>query len=471
MGLAIKSRASLLLLRNLSLSNCSLMHHRAPDYYAILGVAKHADLDEVKFAYFNMAKKFHPDHNKTLDAPQMFSLIAEAYDVLSDDARRAKYDETGLSEDRFGGTSTGPGRQSSDSAYTAEQMYQTIFGQKAKEEGQEEHAFEDFAESMAGDTASREYIVQVTAEEAIRGVRVGLQLRLVGICDKCNGSRSELGYTGKLCPYCEGTGQETIKTGHITARKTCSYCNGEKIFIKFKCMECEGLGRRMFDVYHPVDIPPGTTHGEVLRVEVDTRYLETKQGGFGDDEKLRELFVTVDVGTSEEFSVDGRDIVGTLELGPSLALLGGATTFPTPAKENPVRVNVSPATSSHTVIVLPGEGLLSSSLPGDLVLKTAIRVPMKLSWRQARIWRRFANLEVKEGEQLGMVEGVDSDLAHRLGVNIVSADKILNPVVKTAELKGFDETILAAVRNKMGWEKPSLEGRHMYDQNNNMWGH
>ena len=148
-------------------------------------------------------------------------------------------------------------------------------------------------------------------------------------------------------------------------------------------------------------------------MEVDPRYLETKQGGFGDDQKLRDLYVTVDVGSSEEFSVDGRDIVSTLELGPSLALLGGAITFPTPAKENPVMVNVSPSTSSHTVLVLPGEGLLSSSLAGDLVLKTAIRVPMKLSWRQARIWRRFANLEAKEGEQLGMVEGIDSDLAHR----------------------------------------------------------
>ena len=93
--------------------------------------------------------------------------------------------------------------------------------------------------------------------------------------------------------------------------------------------------------------------------------------------------------------------------------MGGAITFPTPAKENPILVTVSPSTSSHTCIVLPGEGLPSSSLVGDLVLKTSIRVPLKLSWRQARIWRRFANLEVKEGEQLGMVEGIESDLAHR----------------------------------------------------------
>merc|ERR1719153_943356 len=74
-------------------------HSRAPDYYAILGVARHADIAEIKFAYYNMAKKFHPDTNRTLDAKQMFALVAEAYDVLSDEGRRSKYDDTGLSEE------------------------------------------------------------------------------------------------------------------------------------------------------------------------------------------------------------------------------------------------------------------------------------------------------------------------------------------------------------------------------------
>ena len=73
----------------------------------------------------------------------------------------------------------------------------------------------------------------------------------------CQGSRSELGYTGNICPYCEGTGQETVRTGHITARSTCSYCNGEKIFIKFKCLECEGIGKKTFDTPVVINIPPG----------------------------------------------------------------------------------------------------------------------------------------------------------------------------------------------------------------------
>jgi len=434
------------------------LHHRAPDYYAILGVAKGAALEDVKFAYFNMARKFHPDLNKTLDAKQMFALVAEAYDVLSDEERRAKYDETGLSENKFGGTSSGPGRQATDSTYTAEQMYETIFGKGAGEEDSEAHAHEDFAESHAGNVESREYIVRVSAEEAVRGVRVGVQLRLAGICDKCNGSRSELGFTGRLCPYCEGTGQETIRTGHITARRTCSYCNGEKIFIKFKCNECEGLGSKMYDVYQPVDVPAGTVHGEVLRVEVDNQDLARRQGWRGAPSALRDLFVTVNVEATEAWGVDGRDITATLELGAALALLGGTAPFASPARVRVVEVVVRPGTSSHTVIVVPEEGLRSfQALPGDLVLRTAIRVPAKLSWRQARIARRFAMVETSD---CGTVEGVTSDLDHRLGVNVVTADKVSNSVLKVVvKRKGYDETFLDRFRTMMGWQRPVIGDR------------
>lgn len=434
----------------------ALQHHRAPDYYAILGVARHAEIKDIKFAYINMARKFHPMTNKTLDAKQMFSLVAEAYDVLSDSSRRAKYDETGQEEDRFGGTSQGPGRQSTDATYTAEQMYQTIFGRSAKEAEGDEHAHEDFAETHAGNEISREYIVQVTAEEAVRGVRVGVQLRVAGLCDKCEGSRSELGYTGALCPYCEGTGQETIRTGHITARKTCGYCNGDKIFIKFKCNECEGLGKKMFDIWHPVDVPGGTEHGEVMAIKVDARYLDRVQGR-GGTEDLHTLFVTVDVEKTDKFSVEGRDIMAALHLSPALALLGGRAPFLSPVRS--VDVSVRPGTSSHSVIVVPGEGLGSGgSLSGDLVLRTAIRVPARLSWRQARLWRKFALLETREAA--GCVEGVKEEMDHRLGVNVVVADKVSNSVVKATVRKSWDEFFLDNFRSKMGWPDPrTKEGR------------
>lgn len=433
----------------------SFHHHRAPDYYAILGVSKHVQINEIKFAYFNMAKKFHPDTNKTLDAKQMFALVAEAYDVLSDDDRRAKYDETGLSEERFGGTSKGPGRQSTDSTYTAEQMYQTIFGSSAKEGEQDEHAHEDFAETHAGTESTREYIVQVSTKEAVVGVKVGVQLRISGTCDKCFGDQSEMGYTGNVCPYCEGTGQETIRSGHMTARKTCSYCNGTKIFIKFKCHECSGLGRKMYDVYYPINVPAGSQHGEVFRVEVNPEFFAEIIPGRR-DEQMQTLFITVDVLKDEDFSLDGRDIISNLELSPAMAFLGGKMPFRSLARD--LVIDIKPGTSSHSAIVKAEEGVRTScSLPGDLVLNTTIRVPTKLSWRQHRIWRKFAHLEPSQAG--GLVDGVATDSDHRLGVNIVVADRIYNSVVKVKKIKGMDETILDTIRTKMGKPKPGEDER------------
>jgi molecular chaperone DnaJ len=104
------------------------IYRKHVNYYDILGVERHAGEKEIKFAYFKMAKKFHPDTNRNLDSRQMFEMIAEAYDVLSDEKRRQEYDETGQASERFGGRAEGPGRQSSDATYTAEQMYSKIFG-------------------------------------------------------------------------------------------------------------------------------------------------------------------------------------------------------------------------------------------------------------------------------------------------------------------------------------------------------
>ena len=169
------------------------LQQEAPDYYGILGVKKSASLAEVKLAYFNMAKKFHPDTNKTLDARQVFSLIAEAYDVLSDHKRRAKYDETGLGEEKFGGRSGGPGRQSSDSSYTSEEMYQRIFGDnRARAGGETEpgpgdtegEVHQDYAETYAGAETTREYIAKISFEEAFLGTTIRIQYKYVGTCLK-----------------------------------------------------------------------------------------------------------------------------------------------------------------------------------------------------------------------------------------------------------------------------------------------
>ena len=111
----------------------------------------------------------------------------------SDDARRAKYDETGLSEEKFGGRSSGPGRQSTDNTYTSEQMYQKIFGDRGAAGGlEDEHdgdVHQDYAESYAGTESTKEYIAKISFEDAFLGIELTIQYRYVGVCDKCNGDR------------------------------------------------------------------------------------------------------------------------------------------------------------------------------------------------------------------------------------------------------------------------------------------
>jgi len=429
------------------------LHHQAPDYYAILGVKKHAELKDIKLAYFNMAKKFHPDNNQTLDARQVFALIAEAYDVLSDPSKREKYDETGLAEHKFGGTSTGPERQSTDSSYTAEQMYQRIFGSEEKQDD-EEHAHHDFGETHSGSEATREYIVHLSAEDALLGTERSLNLRLVGTCNKCWGSRSQMGYTGNICPYCEGTGQETIKTGHITARKTCSYCNGEKIFLKYKCDECEGLGKIIYDIPYDITIPPRVQHGEIIRHEIDHQEIYSR-GPMFEGGSFKDLFLTISVRKSEEFSVEGRDIFVNLELSPALALLGGKSEVYSPP--NNIQVNVAPCCSSHSSIVVAGKGVkVGEGLDGDLVVKTSIRVPVKLGWRQRNLLMKFATTEIQKN---GLVQGIPSEHEHKLNVNVLSADSIRNDVVKEEKVKRLDKSLSEFVRDKLGVEVKDPLGR------------
>ena len=190
----------------------------------------------------------------------------------------------------------------------------------------EENPHEDYAVSIEGDDLSREYVVQLSFEDAALGTTRYVSLKVAGICDKCDGSRSEMGYGGNVCPYCEGSGQETVRTGHIVARRACSYCNGEKIFIRFKCIECEGVGRKIYRRDHRLDFPPGVVHGQVLRFPLEPGQLglpfEEKEGG----QRERYLYVTVSVAESPVFSTDGLDLVSNLELSPGMALLGGRLT-------------------------------------------------------------------------------------------------------------------------------------------------
>ena len=137
-----------------------------------------------------------------------------------------------------------------------------------------------------------------------------------------------MGYGPRICPYCEGTGQETIRTGHLVARRDCSYCNGEKLFIRFKCIECQGIGRKIYEVPFRLDIPSGMVNGQVLRFELKPSLFGMPVEGYkeGEGAHKRYLYVTMCVEESDVFRKEGLDLVSNLELSPGLALLGGRLT-------------------------------------------------------------------------------------------------------------------------------------------------
>jgi len=423
-----------------------LIYHKHVNYYDILGVDKHADEKTIKYAYFKMAKKFHPDTNKNLDARQMFEMIAEAYDVLIDERRRAEYDETGQSSQRFGGRAEGPGRQSSDATYTADQMYSKIFG-SSEDPSREENPHEDYATSIQGEDLSREYVVQLSFEEAALGTTRQISLKIADTCDKCLGSRSEMGYGALSCPYCEGTGQETVRTGHIVARRDCTYCNGEKLFIRFKCHECHGIGRKIYETPFPLDIPAGVVNGQVMRFELKPSHFGMPEGETP-RERARYLYVTVSVEESKVFRKEGLDLVSNVELSPALALLGGRLTVQGLAKT--VEVKVPGGTSSHSTLVISSCGLQSSSQVGDHILRTVIRVPNKLSWRQWRLARKSAALERSEG-CVGTVEGLEAELDYKYAVNVVEPDKVNTILEEQARVPEKQLTFTDKIRERLGW--------------------
>ena len=157
--------------------------------------------------------------------------------------------------------------------------------------------------------------------------------------------------------------------------------------------------------------------------------------------------MTVSVEESEQYKMEDRDLVTMAKVSPAMAMLGGTTMVQTPARLVPVKLEAG--LSSDKVVVVAGEGLRPrDSLAGDLRVHTAIRVPTKLTWRQRRVLRKFAASEPSVSDKL--VDGIEHDTDHKLLVNVVEADRILNNVVKPEKIDPMQRTITQTIRDKLG---------------------
>ncbi|XP_017886250.2 protein tumorous imaginal discs, mitochondrial-like [Ceratina calcarata] len=356
------------------------------NYYEILGVSKNASAKDIKKAYYQLAKKYHPDTNKSdPEAGKKFQEVSEAYEVLSDEGKRKEYDTWGATSEQMGmgggGHSSGHAKDFGQSwqfrsSVNPEELFRKIFGD-AGFQSNVFNDFEEFTDNKYGFGAAQEVIMNLTFSQAARGVNKEVQLNVVDTCPKCMGSRCEPGTKSVRCQYCNGTGMETISTGPFVMRSTCRYCHGTRMFIKFPCNECEGKGQSIQRKKVTVPVPAGVEDGQTIRMAVGSK----------------EVFITFRVEKSKYFRRDGPDLHTDAQISLSQAVLGGTIRIEGVYEDHTVQIR--PGTSSHTKIRLTNKGMkkVNGTGYGDHYVQIKIVVPTKLNDKQLALIHAYAELE------------------------------------------------------------------------------
>ncbi|WP_434742342.1 molecular chaperone DnaJ [Micromonospora sp. SH-82] len=356
------------------------------DFYAVLGVDKSASSDEIKKAYRKLARESHPDHNPgDPRAEERFKAASEAYNVLSDPARRREYDEM---RSLFGsgafrrGARTGQGGAPFDVS--------DLFGQAAGGAGAGDRRFgggnfSDLFSSIfsggagggtgraAGPTRGRDVEAEVALDftDAVRGVTLPLSLRAPGVCDTCGGDGAKPGTQPRPCQVCHGAGVTTRNQGAFAFSEPCRNCQGVGTVVDEKCPECRGTGGVTKTRTLNVRFPAGVADGQ--RIRLTGRGEPGERGGSPGD-----LFVHVKVRPDDLFGRTGDDLTLTVPITFPEAVLG--TDLRVPTLDGAVTLRVPPGTPSGRVLRARGKGVARRDGPaGDLLVTLDVVVPATVS--------------------------------------------------------------------------------------------
>ncbi|KAF7284846.1 hypothetical protein GWI33_021489 [Rhynchophorus ferrugineus] len=370
------------------------------DYYEVLGVGRNASPAEIKKAYYKLAKKYHPDVNKNdPEAQKKFQEASEAYEILGDDGKRKQYDTWGSTSDQMGGMGGSTGEAYGPQGFSQhwqyqstidpEELFRKIFGQAGfgKTPG-----FDDFADSSYGFGDAQEVVLRVSFSQAARGTNKEVTINVVDTCQKCRGTRCEPGTKATKCSFCNGTGMESITTGPFIMRSTCRYCQGTRMYIKHKCIECEGKGSNVQRKTITIPVPAGIEDGQTVRMSVGNK----------------ELFVTFRVDKSDYFKRDGPDVYTEAYISIAQSLLGGSIRIQGLYEDHVIQIK--PGTSSHTKIRLSGKGMkkVNGYGHGDHYVTLKIKAPTKLNDKQKALIQAYAELEEDTpGQILGVTYKTD----------------------------------------------------------------
>jgi molecular chaperone DnaJ len=353
------------------------------DYYEVLGVPRDADDAAIKKAYRALALKHHPDRNPGKnDSEEKFKEAAEAYAVLADPEKRARYDRFGHAG--VGGAAGSPfgGGFNPDVFSGFEDILGNIFGFSMGD------LFGQGGGRSRGGArrgADLRYDLEIDLLEAARGVEKEIEVPRLEACAECRGSGSKSG--GRTtCNSCRGRGQIHRQQGFFTLSQTCGACGGTGQVVKDPCPACRGLGRTRATRHLKVRIPPGVDTGVRLRMAG-----EGEGGQLGG--RAGDLYVILSVRDHPDFRREGPHLFSAAAITVTQAVLGSEIVVPT--LEGTARINVPAGTQSGTTFALRGKGLpsLDGGGRGDLYVTVAIRVPERLTRRQREIYESLREIE------------------------------------------------------------------------------
>ena len=356
------------------------------DFYEILGVSKTASAEEIKKAYRKKAIEFHPDKNPgDKVSEEKFKEAAEAYEVLSDDQKRQRYDQYGHAG--VGGAAGGGFGGGSMNMEDIFSHFGDIFGGHFG-------GFGGFGGSQRGGGqrvrrgSDLRVKVKLTLAEIATGVEKKIKVKKYVLCSHCNGAGSAHGSQPVTCTTCNGSGrvtrvQQTI-LGQMQTASECPTCNGDGKIIKDKCSHCAGEGIVREDEVITINIPAGVMEG--MQLSMSGKGNAARRGGVNGD-----LLVLVEEEPHPELMRDENDLIYNLLLTVPMATLGGSVEVPT--VEGKVKVTIAPGTQPGKVLRLRGKGLPSVNRygTGDLLVNVGVYIPENLSKDEKALMEKLAN--------------------------------------------------------------------------------
>ncbi len=359
------------------------------DYYEVLGVKKNPTQDELKRAYRKLAMKYHPDRNKgDSNAAEHFKEATEAYEVLNDPKKKDVYDRLGHEGLDRGGYQRG--FSNFDDIFS---MFGDIFGGRGGGT-----VFEDLfsfggrgregerGRSMARRGDSLKCTIELSLQESFNGVEKTIDLKRPEICSTCSGSGAKPGTSPKACPTCKGMGEVQQSQGFFSLRTTCPKCGGAGEFIETPCTSCKGSGRRHMKREITVRIPPGIRNNTQMRVGGEGE--PGHNGGPRGD-----LYCIIRIRPHPLFQLNEDDLVCELPITFTQATLGARIDVPT--LQERVILKIPAGTQTGRIFRMKDKGMpnMYGHGKGDLMIVVKIETPKKLTDRQEKLLREYAELE------------------------------------------------------------------------------